>query len=436
MTSRSVRFRSLVVATAGALLLSHGALAQKRAEIPTDDGGKLVVSTWAPEGTPKGAALLLPARRSNRFAFGPLVDRMRGTSLLIVALDRRGQGESSGAPESDGAASRPAADPFERERADVALVLKMLEDLGAPKDAVAFVAAGDASGLAASVAARSADVPKAMIFLTPDDEGLGTLDAAVAELRRMAPRALMVVASEEDAAKGADAFSKVLTFPEAEHRVLKRTLVHGAAVFGKEPGFEATLTQWILEALAAPRPIEIRESIFVVVDGDPAPHEAIGASFVEIPLGDVGVAKVRVTRSKRTLDLAFDVPERCLRLNEVSVFVDGSGEGPRLPNASCYAVSYAPKDGTRAPVLVRRGGLRGFEDSDALGVAAFSRTTEKSRWTAELALDLDRFVGGNPPRAIRIGFQIKGAKPTDVRNWPDLTSTPTSPRAWAKASVR
>ncbi|HYC76379.1 MAG TPA: hypothetical protein VEI02_02020, partial [Planctomycetota bacterium] len=125
-----------------------------------------------------------------------------------------------------------------------------------------------------------------------------------------------------------------------------------------------------------------------------------------------------------------------IRLNEVAVFVDGSGKGGRAPDKDCYAVSFNPSNPARKPILVQRGGLKGWEDSDDKGVLAAARTEDRSRWTAEIALDLDRFCGGAPPREIRLAFRVAGQRADQLRLLPDGAQTPTSPRGWMIARLK
>jgi hypothetical protein len=203
-------------------------------------------------------------------------------------------------------------------------------------------------------------------------------------------------------------------------------------MFGRVKGVESTIADWVARALAQPATIEIAASKLVLVDGDFSPSEAAGATMIAVPLGDGLDATIRLTHSGKRLDVAFDIPEPYVRLNEVVVYVDASGKGSRLVDASCYRVSFNPKNPARKPILVQRGGLKGFEDSDEKGVIAFAQTTGKKRhWSAEVSLDLARFLPGDLPKTARLAFQVNGQRMSDVRYYPDDAKVPTSPGAWA-----
>src|SRR5262249_22172305 len=157
----------------------------------------------------------------------------------------------------------------------------------------------------------------------------------------------------------------------------------------------------------------------VLNDGEISPNEAAGATTVSIPMGEGSNATIRLTHTKRSLDIGFDVPETYVRLNEVVVYIDSSGRGSRLIDNSCYRISYSPKNPARKQLLVQRGGLKGFEDTDDKGVTAHGHTEMKRRWTAEISLDLSRFAPGELPKSARMGFQVNGQRMSDIRYYPD-----------------
>lgn len=427
--------RALVVVVLAAAFVR----AQEKVALVAKDGQPLTGTLVLPRETPKGGVLLLPARGSNRFAFDPLVQRLRGSGLALLALDPRGHGDSAkdkdGKPVEIGKdAPKGEKSPFALAQQDAEAALEYLTTKGAPAARIAIVAAGCSAATALGLSATAQDRPKALVLLTPDVEETGLSLAAPAA--RVARRPVLVLSSDEDRPRGAAALKDALTFEEAEFRPVEGTLVRGTAMFGKVPGIEATLAQWIVDALDQPAPLLPGLAPTVVLDGDPTALEASDAAVVKVPLGAAGEALVRVARADQKLYVAFDVPERYLRLNEAVVYVDASGAGPRSPDAQCYRVSFSPKNPARKPVLVQRGGLKGFEDSDDKGAAAMGRTDDKKRWTAEMTLDLDRFCGGPAPRTVRMAFEINGHRADDKRFWPDVATVPTSPRTWAKVLLK
>lgn len=438
----TVRLPGGALRAAFLLLLSGSVLsAQEKVSLTASDGQPLVGTLILPRGTPTGGVLFLPARGARRVGFDPLTMRLRNSGLALLTLDPRGHGDSvvdkDGKPIElgRGVPADAAKNPFALATADATAGLDLLVAKGAPKDRLAIVAAGVSCATALRLGAAAPDRPKAVVLLTPDAEDSG-LDVTTGA-KEFARRACLVMATPEDAPRGATALKAALAYEEAEFREVSGALARGTGMFGTVPGLEATLSQWIADQLAAPWPIDVPVSATIVIDGEPSAGEGAGAAIISIPFETAGkAATVRVTHGPRTLDLAFDVPERYLRLNEVVVFIDGSAAGPRTPDASCYRVSFSPKNPARKPVLVQKGGLKGFEDSDDKGVVALARTEDKTHWTAEVSLDLDRFCGGAAPRTIRLAFQANGQKSDQLRSWPAVESLATSPRAWARARLK
>jgi pimeloyl-ACP methyl ester carboxylesterase len=353
--------RALVVVVLAAAFVR----AQEKVAFVAKDGQPLTGTLVLPREAPKGGVLLLPARGSNRFAFDPLVQRLRGSGLALLALDPRGHGDSAkdkdGKPVEIGKdAPKGEKSPFALALNDAEAALEFLASKGAPAARLAVVAAGCSAATALGLAATAQDRPKALVLLTPDVEDTGL--SLVAPAARVARRPVLVLSSEEDRPRGAAALKDALTFEEAEFRAVEGTLVRGTAMFGKVPGIEATLAQWIVDALDQPAPLLPGLAPTVVLDGDPTALEASDAAVVKVPLGAAGEALVRVARADQKLYVAFDVPERYLRLNEAVVYVDASGAGAALARRAVLPRVVQPEEpGPQASARAARRaeGLRG-----------------------------------------------------------------------------
>jgi dienelactone hydrolase len=405
------------------LALVPVALAQERVKLTAKDGHVLEATLSKPAGAPKGGVVLLPAAKGARIAFDPLLPRLAQAGILAAAIEPRYEA----AVES--AASRPA-EPS-KARLDLEAALALLAERGASPDKMAVVGAGAGAIAALDAGWRGERRLKALVLLSPAlDEPFPSRSGAP---DGPGPRILAITTADE-AGKRPKPLEDLV--PGAEVQTLEDRLASGTGMFGRVTGIESSIADWLDRALAQVAPIDIVESKLVLIDGDPAPNEATGATTIQVPISDSASATVRLTRSKKALEIGFDVPEQYVRLNEVVVYVDSSGRGSRIVDNSCYRISLNPKNPARKPLLVQRGGLKGFEDTDDKGVVAHAHTEQKRRWTAEISLDFSRFVPGDFPKSCRLAFQINGHRLSDVRYYPDDAKVPTSPGAWALARLK
>jgi pimeloyl-ACP methyl ester carboxylesterase len=435
MTTNQLLASALVV-----LALSTVSRAQERVSFAAADGQPLTGTLAKPAGAAKGGVLLVPMYKGTRTAYDALLLRLAKAGYVALSIDLRGHGDS--AKTKDGAtieigldvAEKPDTNPFRQMWQDVNAGLDHLAEGGAPADKLIVVGADAGAAVALDAAARSADRPKGLVLMTPPKEPLGL--TSLEHARTMAQRPVLILSVEDDAADGPRPLKEAMPYEAAELRILPGTHARGTNMFGKIPAIEATIIGWIDGVTSALPVLEITEAKTVIIDGDVSSGEAPRAKTIQIPFDGGKAATVRVSHNRRRLDVAFDVPERYVRLNEVIVYVDGSGKGPRVPDEHCYRVGFSPRNPARKPVLVQRGGLKGFEDSDDKGVLAFGRTEDKSRWSAEISLELSRFGPGDMPKSIRIAFQVNGQRATDVRNHPDDANVATSPQSWAPARIQ
>jgi pimeloyl-ACP methyl ester carboxylesterase len=423
--SDPLRTRSYaLVAVCLALGISSVLHAQERVTLSPKDGHPLVGTLMKPVGAPKGGVVALPASKSARVAFDPLLPRLAQAGLLAIAIDPR----SEAAPPVESAPSRPVESSGSR--MDLEAALDLLVERGAPVDKLAIVASGSGTSVALCFAARTGRRVKALTLLSPGrDEPIPAKDV----LAEISARPILVVATEDEASKGAQPLKDALG---AELNLLSDRLASGTTMFGRVTAIESTIAEWLERTLSRPAALEIPETKLVFVDGDMTPDEAKGALLLQVPLGDGSSATLRISQARKRLLFGFDIPEPYVRLNEVVIYLDSSGSGGRVIDKNCWRVSFNPKNPARKPLLVQKGGMKGFEDTDDKGVISFARTEEKRRWTAELSLDFSRFLPGDLPKTIRLGFQVNGQRVSDVRYFPDDAKLPTVPGSWAVANLK
>jgi pimeloyl-ACP methyl ester carboxylesterase len=407
-----------------ALALAAAGAGQERVALTPKDGHPIVGTLMKPTGAIKGGVVALPAAKSARVAFDPLLPRLAQAGLLAIAIDPR----TDSGPPVESAPSRPV--DSSGTKLDLDAALELLVERGAPIDKLAIVSSGSGTSLALAYAARTGRRVKSLVLLSPGrDEPVPPKEF----LAEVSPRPILVVATEEEAPKGAHAIKEALG---AELNLLPDRLASGTTMFGRVTGIESTIAEWLDRMLAQPSALDIPESKLVFMDGEVNPDEAAGALVLQVPLGAGAPATVRVTQARKRLIFGFDVPEPYVRLNEIVIYVDSSGQGGRVIDKNCWRISFNPKNPARKPMLVQRGGLKGFEDTDEKGVSYYARTEEKRRWTAEVSLEFSRFLPPEPPKSIRLGFQVNGQRVSDVRYFPDDAKLPTAPGSWAVANLK
>jgi hypothetical protein len=415
--------RTIVAAWSLVVLLlvsaSPGA-AQERVTFSAKDGHPLAGTLMKPSGTPKGGVVLLPMAKSQRVAFDPLLPRLAKAGLTSLAFEPRYD-----EVEAENGESRPSDTSLGLN--DLRAALARIVEAGAPVDKLAIVGAASGARLAIEHALATGVRIKALVLLSPGrDDPVPPADS----LQALGSRPILVVATADEADKGARAIGEAV--PGAQLQILEDRLAFGTGMFGRVTGIESTIADWIERALAQPSVIAIGASRLVIIDGEISTSEETGATKVSVPLGDGLEATVRLTHTDKRLDVGFDIPEPYVRLNEVVVYVAPSGSSGRIVDDACYRISYNPKNPARKPVIVQRGGLNGFTDSDDKGVIAFARTPGRERhWSAEVSLDRARFLPGDLPMPARLAFQINGQRLSDVRYYPDDAKVPTSPSTWA-----
>jgi pimeloyl-ACP methyl ester carboxylesterase len=396
--------------------------AQERVALSTGDSHPLVGTFQKPTGAIEGGVVLLPAAKSTRVAFDPLLPKLAQAGIAAITIEPR---------YVIGVESRPA-DGGTAEL-DLAAAVEFLVEHGIPADKIGLVGAGAGATLALEHAGRTGGRIKALVLLSPGKDDAPPSKDDILKWT-LSSRPTLIIATADEAAKGAAALKEALTASELQ--TLEDRLASATGMFGRVPGVESTIADWLDRTLAMPQALDVGEGKLVFNDGEVSPSEVDGTTTVSVPLGDGTNATVRMSRSKKTLDIGFDMPEPYVRLNEVTIYVDPSGRGGRVIDEGCYRVSFNPKNPARKPILVQRGGLKGFEDSDEKGVVAHAKLDKKRHWSAEVSLDRSRFLPGDLPKTVRLAFQINGQRVSDIRYFPNDAKVPTTPSAWAVVNLR
>src|SRR5262245_54958957 len=202
------------------------ARAQDRVSLQPKDGHPLVGTFVKPAGVPKGGVVALPASRSARTVFDPLLARLAQAGLAAIAIDPRAE-----AVAVESAPSRPSETSGARQDLDAAL--EFLVARGAPVEKLAIAASGSGTTVALEFAARTGARVKALVLLSPGrDEPVPPKEL----LQEITPRPILVLATEDEAPKGAQILKEILT--GAELQLHPDRLASGTSMFGRLAAIE------------------------------------------------------------------------------------------------------------------------------------------------------------------------------------------------------
>ena len=244
---RDYRHLALTVA-ALALVATAWAAEPERVALDTFDGQTIIADYYAPPPVKGGSpmVILLHMYRSDRSAWKPLIEPLHEAGFAILAVDLRGHGES-------------ATDETARlvEQRDSQVFRDMYNDLRAAYDfmaardevdrsRVALVGASVGCSVALQYAVQDRSVD-AIVCLSPGANYLG-LDSR-ADIAKISGRKIWLVAGDDPKERsGVEALSPLADvetqlFPGSEH---------GTRMFGKVPGIEKKIADYLKRNVGGP----------------------------------------------------------------------------------------------------------------------------------------------------------------------------------------
>jgi pimeloyl-ACP methyl ester carboxylesterase len=202
-------------------------------EVPAADGLVIRGDLYLPStgGEPSPGVILLHMLNSNRRAWRDFPWTLAGECDVVLAVDLRGHGETSG------------QNDWVKARDDMQLVIDYLGSRPEVQDGnIALVGASVGANLALAAGAGS-DAVRTVVLLSPgiDYAGIKSLEA----LALYAERPLLMFASEEDT-YAADSSRTLDEYAQGEHRlVLFQGAGHGTDMFANEPGLHVQIMDWL-----------------------------------------------------------------------------------------------------------------------------------------------------------------------------------------------
>ena len=249
-----MRFRLQVLLLAAVLLLCGQAVIAEELSLVAEDGQRLAATLVRPQSEATGrAVLLLHMFRHDRSTWEDLQDELAERGLLSLALDLRGHGDSRMlADGSDGAPRVLGRDTslFARMYFDAAAGFAHLRDQeGIAPERIAVVGASVGCSVALHGVAQGVLKPGAVVLMTPGKDYLG-LDS-LTHVRDWPGIPVLIMSSEEERGRGADALYGQLRGRGAELRLFSRINIHGTRMFDELDDGEGLIADWLQSRLWA-----------------------------------------------------------------------------------------------------------------------------------------------------------------------------------------
>jgi dienelactone hydrolase len=235
-----------------------GAFQGEKVTFETHDGAVICADYYTPKPSKTGApmVILLHMYGSDRTAWRPLIKPLHEAGFAILAIDMRGHGECAGAEDRRRVERRDPA-VFRAMYDDVRAAYSWLaEQDGVDRSRFALVGASVGCSVALHYATqdRSVDV---IVCLSPGANYLG-LDSK-ADISKIKGRKIWLVAGDDPKEKeGVEALAPLADDADTE---LFAGDAHGTRMFGKFPGLEEKIADYLSRYIGAPTNTTVYGSI-------------------------------------------------------------------------------------------------------------------------------------------------------------------------------
>ncbi len=229
-------------------MLANCLLAAEQISLQATDGFPLKASYERVDSTSSArpAVLLLHMFKNNKESWHPLILALREQGISSLAVDLRGHGESRvdafGVDQSDKVLGRDAVF-FNQIYQDGLGAVAWLQAKGHQK--ISVVGASVGCSVAMHMMAAAKPKMSAMVLMTPGHDYLG-IDT-MSHLEKWPGLPLLILTSEEEADRGADAIYKRLKKRGAQLVVFEEESIHGTMMFGEVEGVEERISKWLAE---------------------------------------------------------------------------------------------------------------------------------------------------------------------------------------------
>jgi pimeloyl-ACP methyl ester carboxylesterase len=259
MPSRDALLRAILGGLSGSVLTLWAVAAEPQAvSFNAADGMRIAADYYprpAAEQTDAPMVILLHMYRSDRKAWGPLIDPLHQAGFAILALDLRGHGESATTETRDAVLSRDT-EVFRKVQNDLRGAYDWLaQQPHLDRARFALVGASVGCSIALQYAAKDRSVD-AVVCLSPGLNYLG-LDSA-GDLRQVTGRKILMLATEDERdvpytlQKGSDG---------VQVHVYKGAKAHGTDMFGAVPDIEKEIVAFLKPAVGEPAKTAVFGSI-------------------------------------------------------------------------------------------------------------------------------------------------------------------------------
>jgi len=188
--------------------------------------------------------VLLHMYRHNKESWQPLVAELDRRGVVSLAIDMRGQGESSIGPSGDDSSRVMERDPalFNAMHLDAeAAVHYLTNKAGCSK--IGLVGASVGCSVAIDTAVRGQVPVAAVVVMTPGRDYLGV--PTLQHIAKWPGYPLLILSSSEEKEWGAEVIFRKLEKQGAELVIFAQTDIHGTNMFGRVDGVAGRIVNWL-----------------------------------------------------------------------------------------------------------------------------------------------------------------------------------------------
>ncbi len=226
------------------------AMESKLMEVTTEDGVALRVILARGEANNHAGVVLFHMYQQGKESWEPLLKELTGRGFTCLAMDLRGHGGSRFSSTGEDLSLQVVARDhrlFRDMYKDGETGVRYLISQGVDPERIGLVGASVGSSIAIDVTTRRKVPVRAVVVMTPGREYLGI--PTMKQIEKWPDLPLLILSSAEEADLGAREIYKTLQTRGAELEIFNQQEIHGTYMFGKVPGVEKLISDWLASKL-------------------------------------------------------------------------------------------------------------------------------------------------------------------------------------------
>jgi len=230
--------------------VTASAMDSKLMEINTEDGVALTVLLARGETDNHAGVVLFHMYRQGKESWEPLLKVLTARGFTCLAMDLRGHGGSRYSSTGEDLSLRVKARDHQLFRdmyKDGEAGVRYLISHGVDPNRIGLVGASVGSSVAIDVTTRGKVPVRAVVVMTPGRDYLGI--PTMKQIEKWTDTPLLILSSAEEADRGAREIYRTLQAKGAKLEIFNQQEIHGTFMFGKVPGVEELITDWLTSKL-------------------------------------------------------------------------------------------------------------------------------------------------------------------------------------------